>query len=280
MSLLYWEKQEKNQITYSIDMIRLKLEEINVAGLERFMQRTNKPKKPVLSKEHHYKNCFCLEYDNEGKLTIGYSFNGKPSESIEDEKKGFIEFNPNKLHSETFWKDFYAILNYVGYIRLKRWDLAMDIKAERSNLWLKKDMRKYYYFNRNSKEITEYMGCRNNPGFVRFYNKQIEAGLTTPLVRLELTCGGDWELADLKKRIPKVLGVSLAEVDLDSLSESHAWYLRTLTTHEHKEARFNELSYHLKKTLTPYLDAQIEFDSEAITYLMQVACQWNKGETW
>ncbi|MFQ9701876.1 MAG: hypothetical protein ACLR0U_04885 [Enterocloster clostridioformis] len=75
----------------------------------------------------------------------------------------------------------------VEAIKIKRWDLAVDVPYGRDCVQLIKDNRKYSQFYKSAQDFTEYLGCMSAPGRVKVYNKQIEAGLDYPLTRIEVT---------------------------------------------------------------------------------------------
>lgn len=127
----------------------------------------------------------------ESSFVVGLGFNAI---SKLDFNKCFIEFNPNKCLSNGY---ICPILNYLKsftkYLELVRFDFAIDIPVVRSLVSLSKDKRDYNKIYRlektsiNIENITEYLGKRNNNGFVKLYNKTIECNLDYALTRLEIT---------------------------------------------------------------------------------------------
>lgn len=89
--------------------------------------------------------------------------------------KGFIEFNPNKVAGD---KRFHGLLKTLGTCvskaRLKRFDLAYDIPVSRYDCRLSKDRRMYKSVISNG--ITEYLGVKNTPAYVKVYDKAAEIG--------------------------------------------------------------------------------------------------------
>ena len=87
--------------------------------------------------------------------------------------KGFIEFNPNKVAGD---KRFHGLLKTLGTCvskaRLKRFDLAYDIPVSRYDCRLSKDRRMYKSVISNG--ITEYLGVKNTPAYVKVYDKAAE----------------------------------------------------------------------------------------------------------
>lgn len=141
--------------------------------------------------------------------------NGVKKETV---LQGFLDFNPNKILGEIAYDDGFmrisvspfdqeeveyrglqsqigqllrTVLNelfpMVETIKIKRWDLAVDVPYGRDCVQLIKDNRKYSQFYKSAQDFTEYLGCMSAPGRVKVYNKQIEAGLDYPLTRIEVT---------------------------------------------------------------------------------------------
>lgn len=124
-----------------------------------------------------------------------------------DYSKGFIEFNPNKLGDlEGFGAWIQWLRPWVARSQLSRFDLAVDLAAARNSVRLSKSSLngRAVYSATVSDSLTEYLGKRNNPGFVKVYDKAAELGVTGDLTRIELTCSGDWSLDGIKRYWPKV----------------------------------------------------------------------------
>ena len=120
--------------------------------------------------------------------------------------KGFIEFNPNKVAGD---KRFHGLLKTlktcVSKARLKRFDLAFDIRVGRYDCRLSKDRRMYKSVISNG--ITEYLGVKNTPAYVKVYDKAAELHLDTDkvqLTRIEMTCDGEWTAEQVEEHWPQV----------------------------------------------------------------------------
>ena len=117
--------------------------------------------------------------------------------------KGFIEFNPNKVAGD---KRFHGLLKTLGTCvskaRLKRFDLAYDIPVSRYDCRLSKDRRMYKSVISNG--ITEYLGVKNTPGYVKVYDKAAEMHLSGVLTRIELTCDGEWDAGQVVEHWPQI----------------------------------------------------------------------------
>lgn len=122
-------------------------------------------------------------------------------------------------------------------IRIKRWDLAVDVPYGRDCVQLIKDNRKYSQFYKSAQDFTEYLGSMSSPGRVKIYNKQIEAELDYPLTRIEVTldsldfidCCRCWPNVYTRKVIDlaetKVIVQLLSEQPVDRMD----YYLRQMS---------------------------------------------------
>lgn len=141
--------------------------------------------------------------------------------------RGFLEFNPNKVAGDKrFWRLLEKVSGCVAKAELKRFDLAFDLPRGRKDCRLSKDRRMYKAVISNG--ITEYLGQKNKPAYVKVYDKAAELKLAegVELTRIELTCGGDWDAGQLKKHWPEVHGWSADGAD-DAPPRSQGW-LRVL----------------------------------------------------
>ncbi len=121
--------------------------------------------------------------------------------------KGFIEFNPNKVAGDSrFTKLLKMLSTCVSSARLKRFDLALDLPVSRYDCRLTKDRRMYKSVISNG--ITEYLGVKNTPGYVKVYDKAAELRLSdgVDLTRIEITCDGEWTPEQLEQHWPQVHG--------------------------------------------------------------------------
>lgn len=105
-------------------------------------------------------------------IAIGYGLNGKGA--ADEMRQGFIEFNPAKCYPSQQLEYVYKLLLKDKRVRLElsRWDFATDYAIPRENVSLLKDKRRYTFIASNG--VTEYLGQRNNNGFVKLYDKQAE----------------------------------------------------------------------------------------------------------
>lgn len=120
-------------------------------------------------------------------------------------ERGFIEFNPNKVCGDgQFIELLKKLSGHVSTAEVKRYDLALDVPVERMHCRLSKDRRKYS--TELSGSLTEYLGVRNTPGYVKAYDKGAEQGFSddVKLTRIEMTCDGEWSAQQVRDRWPKV----------------------------------------------------------------------------
>ena len=198
-------------------------------------------------------------------FSIGLCMNGIKKETV---LQGFLDFNPNKIlgdisygngfmgtvHSpfsneESSYKDLRCQIKEIlmevmenlwsctEEIRIKRWDLAVDVPYGRDCVQLIKDNRKYSQFYKSAQDFTEYLGSMSSPGRVKIYNKQIEAELDYPLTRIEVTldsldfidCCRCWPNVYTRKVIDlaetKVIVQLLSEQPVDRMD----YYLRQMS---------------------------------------------------
>lgn len=144
----------------------------------------------------------------ESSVTLGVGLVGGTGKV--DMTQGFVEFNPNKVAQpncvDTFRRWCTRVGMYVKDSELLRWDLAYDVPIARDHLRLEKDRR--HYKLEQGTALTEYLGVRNSPGYVKVYDKAAELGLDDVcLTRVELTCKGSWGLDDIELHWPTVYGV-------------------------------------------------------------------------
>ena len=137
--------------------------------------------------------------DSSVALVIGFM---EPSCKV-NMNRGFVEFNPNKVAGDKrFWRLLGKLAPHVSHVTLKRFDLAYDLPVSRLDCRLSKDRRMYKSVISNG--ITEYLGVKNTPGYVKVYDKAAEMHLSGALTRIEMTCDGEWDAAQVVAHWPQV----------------------------------------------------------------------------
>lgn len=133
-----------------------------------------------------FRENYTIIFQNKNSFWIGVALNSSKTEW----NRLRLEFNPSKCAAHTAFLDVLAFLNGNSrpmHTVIKRFDLAVDIAAERENVRLIKDGR-VYSMREHGRARTEYLGAQaSHIGRVKLYNKQTEAKLPYPLTRLEVT---------------------------------------------------------------------------------------------
>lgn len=253
----------KDGITYSLDMIRLRVD-ISEYKLDKFFHEfiddeTNKLSKVSLMntgerKWRHFATC---TYANNGKIKMGFYLNGCPAERRE---QGFIEFNPNSFcDSPEFWQEYKWLMKYFPYPEIVRFDIAIDIPINRKSVAIVKDNRMYTCFRKSAADFTEHLGLRNTVGRVKLYNKEIESKLSYPLTRLEIT-------ADMKNlHIPQV-------IDLRNLPKSDEALIRAVLKNDYVTLALADISQFQRKKILNLIERnKILFSDECVEEVLEYA---------
>lgn len=162
------------------------------------------------------------------------------------------------------FSEIWSCLHYfTDSFTLARWDFAVDVFHNRSDVQLIKDRRKYSQFFKSLEDFTEYLGIGSNAGRVKVYNKRLEAGLDYDLTRIELTLdsldaskmASVWPEIYVRRKIPlqtnKVLLQLLQKCDNSELG----YYLKELNFRTRK--KFIEL----------LMDSKLEVQAEHFNLL-------------
>lgn len=256
---------ENGQI-YSLDMIRLSLVFMDkvqefVTWLSRIaVTADNLDVVHWLSvRDFSYRNMFRI-ITNEYSFAMAIGFNG----NSESKNNGWIEFNPNKCKGEFFDKFIMMLKDYTSTRRVSRFDLAIDIPMPRYLVRIHKDQRNYQYINSQSSE-TEYLGRRNNPGFIKLYDKKAESNLDYDLTRLEIT-------ADLEViNFPTVNITPLQEkFEFEGLTASDKVMIELLKQVDNPARYLGQLHYRKRKKIEPYLWSDtVQLDKGAYSKILK-----------
>lgn len=202
----YWnEYRTPSGESFSVDMVRLRLSFRTGKGewLSTHAQTFDCDKMSAWTSKIHPGGWYELWSfglgDSSVALGIGFM---EPSCKV-NMNRGFVEFNPNKVAGdERFWTLLKKLAPCVSSASLKRFDLAYDLSVNRLDCRLSKDRRMYKSVI--SSGITEYLGVKNTPGYVKVYDKAAEMGLSDVLTRIELTCDGGWSAQQVIEHWPQV----------------------------------------------------------------------------
>lgn len=208
-----------------------------------------------------YQVSFFDENKNIVSFAIGVGFNGC---NKEQNSSCFIEFNPNKCYQKVL-----PILNYIktltNNLQVVRFDIAFDIPYPRELFNLIKDRRNYkkiYSMEQKNKyldDFTEYLGKRQNNGYVKLYNKQNESNLDKPLTRLEITLD-NLDYDNLIKEMPTLKAFSKSCTDLSRLNETEKVLLSLLLQNDNCMSYFGSLGRYMREKLEPYICTSFNID--------------------
>lgn len=277
--LSYWKTaQDENLNMYSVDMIRVNLEmrEDEVNDILKYFHsvvRMDIMEYPPCFQDFKYKNMFTITYEKGSTMTVGLCFNGTAKG---ENLKGFIEVNPNKcfIKPQCLVDVYYTLSRCIGW-EITRWDLAIDIPTDRMSVVLGKDQRKYELVCKSKEDRTEYLGCRNNVGRVKVYNKTAESNLDYTVTRLEITMPNYSDLnffMQLNAFIPEVwIAGTNTGLELSGLSDMQAMLVEFIRKEENPTLYLKRLKWEQRKKLEPYvLDGykRLKVDSSCIEYII------------
>lgn len=260
VNIRYYESWKLNDkgVIYSVDMVRLSVEfrQDSIEIVRNRLCSSSRLDVTIYGSNFGYKkyrNLIVIEV-GESTVSIGIGLNG----SKEDNLKGFIEFNPNKVFPE-WLEEFWFIRSCCSDVKCKKFDIAIDIPLARRFVHLLKDSRLYETSQKSKDDFTEYLGRRNQPGRVKLYNKTIESGLEDDLTRLEIT--SELSLNDLLSHVPKVEIVedfhqlTLDEMEYYGLKDNDIVLVDLLNEldYEAKQRYFKRLTYHIRKKIEPFV---------------------------
>lgn len=200
---MYINECNSNNITYSIDMIRLKtyLTYTNFSEIE---FRFNTVWKDYVCKKYNtpkmsdfYYN-YVIEIEEGKSFWFGFMHNTEKRQVSERAEYNFtIEFNPNKLKDN---KVIMYLLSLSGEWFLKSYDLACDLKINILDLIVDSSGRlEMKTISRKYDDKTIYFG--KGDGRVKIYNKKKESNLNIlgDLTRVEISRQvDDFDIRDVK----------------------------------------------------------------------------------
>ncbi len=239
--LSYWNEVVSDGLTYSVDMVTLRGSfpamvmddwtlpwSMSIKFLDAFVSRLHYFEQLGHWDSQHFDSFSFLSYRDMWTVTTStgvakffFGFQGYQDDARDLWK---IQFNPNKL------------LPNDGLVSLVRWvcdvskkssppsiasvDVAVDLACARSYAFMVKDERKYQLVMNSTEDKTEYLGCRGKMGFCKLYNKSLEAQLSEPLTRFEITLdfGDGTCVCDLNRlrRLVPIVWVLRDQLTLDA----------------------------------------------------------------
>lgn len=201
---MYLKKEENGNMTYSIDMLRLKtyITYSTFTELE-FRLKTIWQENLVLNYTTGKMSEFHYNYrivNNEGNgFWLGFLHNTEKRTQNELNRYNLtIDFNPNKLKDDEIVR---YILNLSGEWFIKSYDLAVDVKVNIRDLIVNKGQkRKMLIFNNGGDNLTYEVGTGDLR--VKVYNKKKESKLDMfgDLTRIEIsrTCD-DYPISEIAR---------------------------------------------------------------------------------
>lgn len=190
---MYFESQVNNNITYSIDMLRLK----TYITYEKFTEIEFRFKTVWTSfvKKFYTSAGFSSFFYNynievgEGQsFYFGFLHNTEKRSTNTNKLYNFtIEFNPNKI------KDNHVLiylLEISGEWFIKSCDFAFDVPINILNILYDRGLkRKIHTWSNGFDDKTYTIGSRGSQGYIKIYNKKNESNLIIPgdLTRIEYT---------------------------------------------------------------------------------------------
>lgn len=201
---LYHCRIDKNNMTYSIDMLRVKTymtyEEYN--SLDFYMRtyyKDNIKRFWISDRPQSFRYNWNIEVGDGQSFYFGFCHNSeeKLPERLEPEYNFTVDFNPNKLKGHPLIKHLLG-LGHKWYI--VRFDLAIDLRVNITDLIIDKSgKRKYMVYGQGLDNKTYTLGASGG-GHIKIYNKKAESdvSITGSLTRIEITVdANDFYVGDI-----------------------------------------------------------------------------------
>lgn len=237
------------------------------------------PNKKSIGYKHLWSFTIQDNNGNKGSFSIGLQLNCQK----ENERSGYIEFNPNKLMRFNQFQSFFeTFMQLCMHLTLVRYDCAIDIPLPRNKVKLVRSSKcSYeYQYHENVKDglllnssVTEYQGSRNKNKFTKLYDKTKESSLDYDLTRIEFTFNRDeLEFKNLPKFYVYDENVIKHSLDFTSLSNTQLVLVDLLRNSEDINYYLKSLDYRLRKKIEPYLnDATLNLDFDLIKSVRDLA---------
>lgn len=254
-----------NDIVMSCDMLRLSFSMIESIQ-SKFNQYINMYEmKHSNIKVKYYNSLQLFQFRNIVQIqnlidgtsfAMGLGFN---SATNQGKTTCFIEFNPNKTMPNYLVNPFLDFIkSHCHNIDVVRYDIAFDIPLPRELFALVKDRRKYKKIyslelnNKNMSDFTEYLGVRQNNGYVKLYNKQIESNLDSALTRLEITLD-KLDYTNLITEMPVLNIFTYNQSNYNTLNDTERVLLTLLLNSDNTIQYLNSLGRYMKDKLQPFI---------------------------
>lgn len=183
-----------------------------------------------------------------------------------------LDANPNKVGDNSNFeliREFLVRNSRGNLCKIPRFDLAIDVPVDRRQCFLIKD-RRLYIERRHGVEYTQYLGAKSSQvGRVKLYNKSAEAGLATPLTRLELTLDPNTTFEELNFPEVYVLDTTTMSMDDIKLTETERFILNAVLQNCGKVTDLGRKTRDkLKGVMNDHL-RKIEISKEAYTQILE-----------
>lgn len=179
-----------NNLTYSIDMLRLKtyIDYDKFSSLEFYLRTYHSDKINrfwISDRIMNFKYNYQIEVEEAKSFYLSFHHNHEKAEDHDGLHNLTIEFNPNKLKDNNI---ILYILNLSSNWFLRSYDLAVDLKVNILDLIIDKGLkRKCLIFSSGFDNKTYEIGLGDNR--IKIYNKKIESKLDIDydLTRIEIS---------------------------------------------------------------------------------------------
>ena len=305
----YFHEVTEGNFTYSVDMIRLKFKLTSPKTVENVMNLIRDIS--IYSQDtsydyeytqrtgwNKYRHNFSIKLKDGNSFYIAFCFNSNDKTKVSE---GVIEFNPNKCfgHQTSIMKQIaidrqetivlyegelltYFLINLIShnakYVRVKRFDIAIDVPYCRSQVHLLKDNRIYKMVSpsQDLNQQTEYLGRHQNSGFVKVYNKTVESNLDRDMTRIEITSEYFDDYKSFMSQFPSVYVKGNGSLNpYIELKGTDLVLYQLLIQNDNMDRYFKQLGRDKQKKLHPYLyqdtdDIQVSVSQEIYEKLMKI----------
>lgn len=190
--IMYFISKCNNNLTYSIDMIRLRTD-LTVGDFSKFKLKMMAIYKDYLIKEwvstaiSDFRYNFTVEIEEGKSFWFGFFHNSDKRHQSEKGRYNLtLEFNPNKLKNCNL---IFDIIHLSNFWTLKQFDIAIDVPYSILDICgiNKKRFKDVRVFSAGYDDKTIYLGRSNNR--VKIYNKKRESNINMlgELTRIEIT---------------------------------------------------------------------------------------------
>lgn len=214
-----------------------------------------------------YRHLWVLQFpEDDSTVSVGVGMGDKK----EDMRIGFVEYNPNKVHSDAFLSWLGQLRSFLDRYELVRWDCACDFLCRRSLCRLDMNGLRSYELHYENGTYTEYTGVRNKPGRVKLYDKRAESDLDVDLSRVEFTLDRAPVWSSLVKVLmsPEQMTLGLCDSELKGLMSALVSVLLTVDA-PMRNRSLKDLGYRTRKKIEPYLaETALQLDVSCMNELL------------